>query len=209
MDSRSLSSRCAVVDLGIGNIKSLRNSVLEISSEPEIVSDPQDLSRFDRVILPGVGNFSEASEVVRRNGWREEFLAFEQTERPIMGICLGMQLLADFGIEGGRCQGLGLIGGMVAPLADHGLRLPHVGWNSVTQLIKHPLFHGITDECDFYFNHRYAFEISNREQIGGVTEYGQLFPSVVVSGATCGVQFHPEKSQANGLRLLRNFLTVL
>ena len=126
--------------------------------------------------------------------------------RPIMGICLGMQLLADFGVEGGESEGLGLIPGDVVPLErTHNLRLPHVGWNVLHPQQQHPLLKGVRTDVDFYFVHSYFFNAQSETDIIGTTEYGLSYPSFVASDSIVGVQFHPEKSQRNGLRLLDNF----
>ncbi len=122
-----------------------------------------------------------------------------------MGICLGMQILADMGTEGGDIQGLGLIPGRVVPIDAPGLSLPHVGWNNVHQTQPHPLLESIRNNVDFYFVHSYRFETEDSRHVLARTEYGSWFPSFVAKGNVAGAQFHPEKSQANGLRLLDNF----
>jgi len=126
--------------------------------------------------------------------------------RPMMGICLGMQLLATNGVEGGGAEGLGLIRGEVVPLeVDSKLRLPHVGWNVLHPQRQHPLMKGIRTDVDFYFVHSYFFNAECDTDIVGTTEYGISYPSFVANKSVVGVQFHPEKSQRNGLRLLDNF----
>jgi imidazole glycerol-phosphate synthase subunit HisH len=194
-----------IVDIGIGNLGSLRNALHSQGWDSIFVSKPSDLERLSHLLLPGVGAFSAAVKCLH---YRELFMPirrFAAEGRPIMGICLGMQLLAERGTEGGDIEGLGLVPGSVAPIDAPGLRLPHVGWNNAYHAQSHPLLEGIRNDVDFYFVHSYRFAATHIKNVLAHTDYGESFPSIVCQGNVIGVQFHPEKSQSNGLRLLDNF----
>lgn len=194
-----------IVDIGIGNLGSLQNALHSQGWDSVMVSDPGGFEDLTHLILPGVGAFSAAVKRLKDRGLFDRIKEFAAQGRPIMGICLGMQLLAEQGTEGGENPGLGLIPGRVVPIRSQGLRLPHVGWNNAHQAQRHPLLEGIRNEVDFYFVHSYSFVAENSENVLAQTEYGELFPSIVGKGNVVGAQFHPEKSQANGLRLMDNF----
>jgi glutamine amidotransferase len=194
-----------IVDAGIGNLGSLQSALYSQGWDSVLVSAPDQNSELTHLVLPGVGAFSSATTRLRESGlfdWIREFAALGY---PVMGICLGMQLLADYGTEGGECLGLGLIPGGVLPLNAVSLRLPHVGWNTVRQVKSHPLLEGVRNNIDFYFVHSYRFVAENSENILAETGYGEFFPSIVANRNIVGAQFHPEKSQINGLRLINNF----
>lgn len=195
-----------IVDVGIGNIGSLRNALHCQGWDTVSVSTPEDFDDLTHLLLPGVGAF--ASAMARLNEVRlvEPIRQFAAQGRPVLGICLGMQILAEMGLEGGDTQGLGFIPGKVIPIeARPGLRLPHVGWNEAKQTRAHPVLKGIRNDVDFYFVHSYRFSAALPDTVLAETEYGELFPSIVGKGNVIGTQFHPEKSQTNGLRLLDNF----
>ena len=194
-----------IVDVGIGNLGSLKNALYCQGWDSNFVSSPEDFEGLTHLILPGVGAFSAAAKRLHDAELFERIKAFAKDGKPLMGICLGMQLLADRGSEGGDELGLGLISGRIVPMVAQGLRLPHVGWNNALHLRKHPLFEGVRNDVDFYFVHSYRFEIEQAENILSTTEYGEIFPSIIGRDNVVGLQFHPEKSQTNGLRLLDNF----
>jgi glutamine amidotransferase len=177
-----------------------------------IVKAAKAAGEAERMILPGVGNFAEAMAVIRSRGW-DAAIRRETLENGILllGICLGMQMLADRGSEGGDCEGLRLVPGRVERLtrSPPDLRIPHVGWNEVVQVRQSPLFDGIQDWKDFYFVHSYHFVAADSEDVLGTTPYGQDVTSVVARGRVVGTQFHPEKSLHSGLALLRNFVERL
>ncbi|HEX4917636.1 MAG TPA: imidazole glycerol phosphate synthase subunit HisH [Limnobacter sp.] len=198
-----------LVDIGLGNLGSLEQAVYSQGWDPVRLQQPDQLnSEVSHLILPGVGAFFEASQRLQQSGWLQALQAFAAGGRPLMGICLGMQLLASEGDEGGKSVGLGLIPGRVKRL-DCGpdLRIPHVGWNEVhfTQGQGHPMLGNIANDVDFYFVHSYQFLVDSPEHALATTPYGQHFNSIVARGNVIGLQFHPEKSQTNGLRLLDNF----
>ncbi|MFZ4801952.1 MAG: imidazole glycerol phosphate synthase subunit HisH [Chlorobium sp.] len=195
-----------IVDIGIGNIGSLRGALYSQGWDTKTVTLAADLDNITHLFLPGVGSFAVAMQRLHIAGLVDPIKQYAAKGRPLMGICLGMQLFADMGIEGGESEGLGLISGNVALLeTDQQLRLPHVGWNVLHLQQKHPLLQGIRTDVDYYFVHSYYFNAMCEVDIVGITEYGINYPSFIARGSVVGVQFHPEKSQRNGLRLLENF----
>ncbi len=195
-----------IVDVGIGNIGSLYGALFSQGWDIQIVTAPRHLSEVSHLILPGVGSFATAMKRLNDFELIQPLRAYAASGRPLMGICLGMQILADCGDEGGGAEGLGLISGGVIQF-DHSsrLRFPHVGWNLVHPQRPHPVLKGIPSNVDFYFVHNYIFRVNQQVDIIGVTDYGLTFPSIVGRDNVVGTQFHPEKSQRNGLRLLDNF----
>lgn len=195
-----------IIDIGIGNLGSLRHAVHSQGWNTVSVSRPDDMEGLTHLILPGVGAFAAAMTRLESVGLVGPIRRFAQAGRPVLGICLGMQLLAETGTEGGSTSGLGLIPGHVIPIVPPpGIRLSHVGWNETRQVGSHPLLKGIRDNVDFYFVHGYRFATTHPGNVLAETEYGERFASVVARGNVVGVQFHPEKSQTNGLRLIDNF----
>lgn len=195
-----------IIDVGIGNIGSLRGALYSQGWDTKTVSSPGDMVGISHLFLPGVGSFSNAMQRLHSADLVESILRHASDGYPIMGICLGMQLLADRGTEGGDTEGLGLIPGDVLAFDKvPNLRFPHVGWNVLHPQQPHPLLKGIRQDVDFYFVHSYFFGAKQATDIVGATEYGVSYPSFVARGSVVGVQFHPEKSQRNGLRLLDNF----
>lgn len=194
-----------IVDIGIGNLGSLRNALHSQGWDSVFVSEPSGLEGLTHLLLPGVGAFSAAVKRLHDSGLFEPIGRFAAEGRPVMGICLGMQLLAERGTEGGDIEGLGLVPGRVVPIDAPGLRLPHMGWNNAHQAQPHPLLEGIRNDVDFYFVHSYRFAPTYAKNVLAHTEYGERFASIVGQGNVVGAQFHPEKSQSNGLRLLDNF----
>jgi len=198
-------SLIGIVDVGIGNIGSLKSAVYELGFEVCLVSNPDSLNNCDSIILPGVGSFSHGMSAIKKANLLKAINIHVDNEKPLLGICLGMQLLFTSGNEGGMIEGLGLMPGTVKRFKeDSFFRLPHIGWNEVDQLQQHPVFNLVNTGVDFYFVHSYRVEC-NYEYVIGSTEYGDLFPSIVSSGSMVGMQFHPEKSQKNGLQMLENF----
>ena len=195
-----------IVDIGIGNLGSLRNALYNEGWDTVSVSAEDDFTDLTHLILPGVGAFYAAMDRLGQSGLIEPIRRFAAQGRPMLGICLGMQILAESGTEGGDVPGLGLIPGQVVRIVPgDDLRLPHVGWNNAMQMAKHPLLVGIRNDVDFYFVHSYRFLAAKTENVLAKTDYGEEFPSIVGNGNVVGVQFHPEKSQVNGLRILDNF----
>jgi len=198
--------KVGIIDYGIGNIRSIMNAVLEVGSQAELVSRPELLNDFDKIILPGVGAFSEAIETITRTGFGDALNEFLDTGKHILGICLGMQLMCRSSSEGEDQKGLGWLDADVIPFPDNLEHpVPHMGWNSVTFEKDNSLVHGIENECDFYFCHSYYVTCKDQAAVGH-TEYGAKFASVFAEDNVWGVQFHPEKSQNVGLKTLSNFV---
>ena len=200
-------TRIDIIDFGMGNLQSVRNALERLGCEVKISSDPAALPAADALILPGVGAFGEAMNNLQQRKLIEPLRSAVLDEgKPLLGICLGMQLLADGSEERGNYRGLSLISGQVREIPVFGgLRLPHIGWNGVSVRKRDPLFRDIRDGGAFYFVHSYHFE-SDPAYVAGVTDYGTEITAAVQKERILGVQFHPERSQRKGLRLLRNFL---
>lgn len=199
-----------VIDYGMGNLGSVRRALEECGADPVISDSPDDLADASWIVLPGVGAFSDGMKNLRRGGWPKALATAVLDEGiPLLGICLGMQLLAERGTEGGETDGLGLIPGEVRQLMpEGGLRVPHVGWNDVHAVGDCAMLRGVPDGSDFYFVHSYHFIPSDRSHIAAVAEYGGEVVAAVESGKVWGAQFHPEKSSRAGFHLLKNFLSV-
>jgi len=195
-----------IVDIGIGNIGSLTGVLHHLGSDTKLLEQPEDFTHCTHLILPGVGTFYEGMTRLRTRNLAEVIVDFAHSGRPTLGICLGMQLLATAGEEGGATPGLSLISGKITQLpVPNGYRLPHVGWNTVDELKRHPLTKGLKPSVDFYFIHSHCFKPDSVENMFGITDYGIEFCSCVGRENVFGVQFHPEKSQRNGMILLENF----
>jgi glutamine amidotransferase len=194
-----------IVDYGMGNLRNVRAAFQELKSPAVVTSEPGAIDGADLLILPGVGAFGEAVRRIDDLGLRAPIARFAEAGKPLLGVCLGMQLLFEQSEESPGMKGLGLLPGAVVKFGN-GLKVPHVGWNDVIPSGSGPLFDGVArGEC-FYFVHSY-FVPDCRFAIAH-TEYGVRFASAVQSGNIFGVQFHPEKSQSAGLRLLQNLLTL-
>lgn len=196
----------AILDISIGNINSIYNAIYECGFDPIVIQEASELDEASHLIFPGVGHFSAASALLAEKNLFAPLKKFVGSGRPFLGICLGMQLLADYSLEGKKSTGLGFIRGSVNRLDDSsGQRIPHVGWNNIVCKREHPILANIKKNCDFYYTHSYAMICENEEDVIAETEYGQHFTSIVGHQNTVGVQFHPEKSQINGLKILENF----
>jgi glutamine amidotransferase len=194
----------AIIDYGVGNLRSVEKAFHAGGAEAVISSDEGVLRSADRLVLPGVGAFRACMEALTERGF--DRLVRERVEggTPLLGVCVGMQMLFDESEEFGTTGGLGLLRGRVRRFPG-GLRVPQVGWNQVGWKGGHALSEGIGDRTFFYFVHSFFCEAGDAASVVGETEYGLSYASVVARGNVCGVQFHPEKSQAAGLRLLKNF----
>lgn len=194
-----------ILDIDLGNLASVANAVQEQGFDTMAVRHIAQLDQISHLIIPGVGHFRTAMEHLKAQGLLNRLVPeLEQRKIPTLGICLGMQLLGSHSEEG-DVAGLGIIPGTVHHLASHQLRVPHVGWNTVRLKGHHPLFTDIKPDRDFYFVHSYAFTAQQQPWALAETDYGQAFTSVVGRDHFVGLQFHPEKSQLNGLKIIENF----
>jgi len=208
--------KVGVVDYGVGNLGSVLQALESLRAQPVLLQAARDLQHVDRLILPGVGSFADCKHLLDAGGWTAALSdAVLGRGQALLGICLGMQLLADRGFEGTDdpegTAGLGFIPGQVRSLASLGcsLRVPHMGWNSIAKTAAaapDSLLDGIPDGTDFYFVHSYAFVPASAQHLVASTDHGLPVTAVVRRGPVCGTQFHPEKSSRAGFRVLRNFL---
>ncbi len=200
----------AVVDYGAGNLRSVQQALLHLGAQVEMVSDPDRLVGFSHVVLPGVGSFRRAMASIVERGLDQLLRQRVAEGVPLLGICLGMQLLASRSSEDGETPGLGLIEGDVDRFAfdsaSAGLKIPHVGFAAVKPSSQSRLFSGFGSDVDFYFTHSYRLQCKRPDSVASTAWHGETYVAAVEQGALAGTQFHPEKSQANGLRLLANFL---
>lgn len=199
----------AIVDYGMGNLRSVQNALIELGAESELVREPDQLAAYDRIILPGVGAFGEAIMTLRASGLDRALAGALEAGVPVLGICLGMQLMAKSSLEDGRHEGLGWVDADVLPFQPQpGLKIPHMGWNSLRFAKQSRLADGIADGADVYFVHSYHVACNDPADVLATSEYGQAFTAMFCRDNLYGAQFHPEKSQKIGLRVLENFLSV-
>ena len=196
-----------IIDYNVGNLHNLKNALDYSGIESKLVSHADDVKKADRILLPGVGAFAPAMDHLKHSGMLDALHEKVKSGTPMLGVCVGAQLLMDNSEEDGFHDGLGWIQGEVKRFS-HELKIPQIGWNSVTQQKKNLLFNDVSDEMHFYFVHSYHLEPANCDQVLGITNYGYDFASVVCKDNLWGVQFHPEKSQNAGLQLLKNFCTL-
>ena len=195
-----------IIDYGAGNLQSVKNAINNVGYEGKLIENAEDARECMGLILPGVGSFADAMSTLRQKGWIDEIYRHLDRRKKLMGICLGMQLLFDQGSEGGLTEGLKVIRGSVDrfDLVNH--RVPHVGWNAVYwEKQNHPCIDRIKTGIDFYHVHSFICMPENQEEVLGTCEYGDRFVTAIASGDIVGFQFHPEKSQPAGKRLIENF----
>ncbi len=197
-----------IVDYNMGNLASVINAFAKMGVDAKLESDPNKLRQYDKLILPGVGAFGDAMEHLKENGMDTAVIAYAKSGKPLLGICLGMQLLFESSEEFGSRQGLGLIPGTVVTFDktkfDHELKVPHMGWNELFVTKKTALFDGLEKEFYLYFVHSYHAVCDDKYAIGK-THYGYEFVSAVQNNNIYGIQPHPEKSHENGLKIIENF----
>lgn len=201
-------AKVAIVDYGVGNLRSVEKAFAAMGCNAVVTSDESILRSAERLVLPGVGAFAACMRELSSRGFDAVVRERAKEGTPLLGVCVGMQMLFEESEEFGKTAGLGLLRGRVSRFpADlpGNLVVPQVGWNQVRQRGIHPLLAKIPDHAFFYFVHSYYCEADERAVVIGETDYGTLYPSAVAHENICGVQFHPEKSQAAGLRLLANF----
>lgn len=196
--------RIAIIDYGVGNLRSVEKAFAATGTEAVVSSDESVLRRAGALVLPGVGAFGACMKALSARAFDELVRERVAKGTPLLGVCVGMQMLFEESEEFGKTPGLGLLRGRVRRFASD-LVVPQVGWNQVRQPGKHLLLKGIESNTFFYFVHSYFCEAEYPSVVIGETDYGEPYASVVAQANVCGVQFHPEKSQAAGLRLLANF----
>jgi glutamine amidotransferase len=194
----------AIIDYGVGNLRSVEKAFAAMGCEASISSDESFLRRAERLVLPGVGAFAACMKALTERGFERLVRERASAGTPLLGVCVGMQLLFEESEEFGSTRGLGLMKGSVRKF-DGELVVPQVGWNRIYQQRPHALFEGIEDGAFCYFVHSFYCEPEDEVVVVGQTEYGRRYASVVADKNICGVQFHPEKSQDVGLRMLKNF----
>jgi imidazole glycerol-phosphate synthase subunit HisH len=200
----------AILDYGMGNLRSVEKAFAHVGVRGVVSRDLEFVQReADGVVLPGVGAFPKAMGEIRRLGYDDFLHDWVKTGRSVLGICLGMQLLFDRSVELGGAEGLGLLEGPVEQLGSNGLKVPHIGWNPVEWRAESELTLGLSNPTAFYHVHSFAPRPARRDDLLGVASYGGEFASAVASPPVYGVQFHPEKSGPDGLRLLSNFIRLL
>jgi glutamine amidotransferase len=205
--------RVAVVDYGSGNLASAARALAVaaerhgIDAKVRITDNPNEVAEADRIVLPGQGAFADCAQGLGAvSGLRDAVQAAVEAGRPYLGICVGMQLMAECGLEHGETPGFGWIGGEIAPIEAPGLRMPHMGWNALAFETAHPLLNGVHPGDHAYFVHSYALRHAEPADVLATTDYGGPVPAIVARGNRAGTQFHVEKSQDVGLTILRNFL---
>ena len=210
--------KIAIIDYESGNLKSVSKAVELASknilnkSDVQIINTAKELSHYDKIVLPGQGSFKQCYQsLISIDGILDELSNFViEKQKPILGICVGMQLFSTFGYEDGGSKGFNWIEGKVKKinLKDKFLKLPHMGWNNINIEKDSKLLNGIENNSHFYFVHSYAFDVLNKEFISAITNYSIEFVSAVEKNNIFGTQFHPEKSQANGIKILENFVKI-
>jgi glutamine amidotransferase len=197
-----------VLDYGMGNLSSVTNVLDYLGIENEVINVPDEISDVSHLIIPGVGSYAKAMENIKSKGYFQRIKEFGASGKPVLGICLGMQLLSFLGTEPLSVEGLGMIEGEVVILPQNlDIRIPHVGWNGIKLVNEHPILDGVKLKADFYFVHSYYLNQIKDENVIATTDYGIDFPSIVCNDKrnVIGIQFHPEKSQKQGLQILENF----
>ena len=201
-------STIAVLDYGMGNLRSVQKALERVGARVEVTNDHARVRAAEGIVLPGVGAFPRAMDSVRRLGLDALIRERLVEGTPTLGICLGMQLLFEGSTELGGAEGLGFMGGSVEALDAPGLKIPQIGWNQVSWKRATPLGEGTPNPCAFYHVHSFAPRVADPADVVGTATYGGPFATAVARGSLFGVQFHPEKSGPAGLRLLRNFAAV-
>jgi glutamine amidotransferase len=197
----------AVIDYGAGNLRSVTNALVKLGCQPKVTSKPNDVLNATAVIFPGVGAAADAMHGLGESGMDDAIRRIVRQDHHLFAVCIGLQVLLSFSEEDGWHDCLGVIPGAVKRLPP-GLKVPHMGWNQVKQMVKHPIFDGIPDEANFYFVHSYYADPDNATFVAGVTKYGISLCSVLIKDNLVATQFHPERSGELGLRMYANFLKM-
>lgn len=198
-------SNVAIINYNTGNLASIYNALKTLGYNVNIIDKPKKIQSYDRIILPGVGAFEKAISYLEKNGIKEEIIKFTQSEKPLLGICLGMQLLFDKSYEFGEYNGLGLIEGKIIKFIDKTLKIPHIGWNKINIIKNNALLKGINNDYMYFVHSFYAQKSKNTI---AYTNYGIEFSAIVNKNNIYGIQSHPEKSSKIGLKILKNFMEI-
>jgi glutamine amidotransferase len=202
-----VANKVAIIDYGMGNLKSVQNALTEVGASGEIVSTPEQLAHYSKIILPGVGAFGDAAERLQTSGLVDAIKSSVADARLLLGICLGMQLLCASSEESPGANGFGFFDVEVKKLEpSNGQRVPHIGWNALVIEQPHWIISGVAAASDVYFLHSYAADIDHGPHLIASAKHTESFPAIIARSGVIGIQFHPEKSQKTGLGMLRNFV---
>lgn len=201
--------KVGIVDYGRGNLRSVENAFLAVGADATLITQPEELDQITHLVVPGQGAFGDCAANLKKQGMFEPIKQWVAANKPYLGICVGYQLIFEHGEESPEAEGLGLMEGTVKRFPDVGLKIPHMGWNSVhPKDPSHPIWNGMPEAPYFYFVHSYYPEPTRAENIAASCDYALSFAAAVTRGNLIATQFHPEKSQHNGLQLLKNFLSL-
>ena len=197
----------AIIDYGAGNLQSVKKALDFIGAKSIITADENEINAASHIILPGVGSFGDAMHSIKEKGLEDVIKKSADGSKHFLGICLGLQLLFESSEESPGVDGLGIFKGKIVTIPkDNGLKVPHIGWNSVSLKQTDGIFEGLRDNSYFYFVHSYYLKDADEDVVAGTTEYGVPIQCAVQKGRVCATQFHPEKSSEAGLTILRNFV---
>jgi glutamine amidotransferase len=205
--NRSPGKEITIIDYGAGNLRSVANATIRLGYQPVVTSDPDKVTAAKIVILPGVGAAGDTVSSLRKLGMETVIRRLVEEKRPLLAICVGLQVLLSETEEGGLHPCFGIVPGRVRKLPE-GQKVPHMGWNQVEQRFPHPIFEGIPDEANFYFAHSYYADPSDSSVVAGTTDCGASICSVLAKDNLVATQFHPEKSGEYGLKVYDNFLRL-
>lgn len=200
-------ARLAIIDYGMGNLHSVKQALRAVGCNPSVTSDPEEVARADALILPGVGNYGQCMTNLKGLNLKDVIVQKIDSGAPYLGICLGYQILFEGSAEAPDVAGLGILPGRVIKFPESGLKIPHMGWNTLSFKQYCPLFEEVEPDPYFYFVHSYYVEPKDDSLVATITEYGVSFASSIQLDNIFACQFHPEKSQKLGLKVLKNFLT--
>ena len=204
-----MNKQIGILNYGMGNISSLENALIEVGGAPIVVNEPSTLENLNTLILPGVGAFSDAIDLLKKKNFTNALNEYAKKGKKLLGICLGMQLMCNSSSENGNHFGFGWFDAAVDKLnTSPEVKVPHIGWNSVEIVKYNKIFQDIENFSDFYFVHSFRVKCNQKSDILSNTFYGENFASGIIRNNICGVQFHPEKSQNAGLNFLKNFLEL-